>query len=222
MQHCELQKSTTKHGPRANQSGLDRTGAGSLRETRGPLVLFAIWAVLISLPLAYLTANHLVPIPAAQKPESPPVSAQTGQGWKAIHLLAADCGCSLSVARHLQSRGPLPGLTETIVIIGDAPEVHHAFRHTHFAVETHDASRVEKDYGVIGGPWMLLFRPDGRLAYSGGYAPVRARDGIAFQDIAIWTRALSGETIPPLPAFGCATGEQLRKTLDPLNLKYTR
>ena len=186
------------------------------------MVIFAIWAVLVSIPLTYLTANHLVPIPPPISITSPNVSNQPGEQWNAVHLLAADCGCSLSVARHLMSRGPRPGLSETVVIIGEAPELHAVFRDTHFTVEPRTESQVEKDYGVVGGPWMLLFGPDKHLAYSGGYASLRARDGIAFQDIAIWTRALNGETVPSLPAFGCATVGQLRKTLDPLNLKYPR
>jgi hypothetical protein len=184
-------------------------------------VVFAVWVILINLPIAYLTANHLVPVPPSSN-HNLPTSPAAGPEWKAVHLLAADCGCSLSVARHLQSRGPQEGLAETIVLIGDVPDLRAVLGKARFEVKPAEAANVERDYGVVGGPWLLLFRPDGSLAYSGGYAPVRARDGVAFQDIAIWERIRHGQSVAALPAFGCATSEQLRQVLDPLHLKYTR
>ncbi len=188
---------------------------------KGRLVVFTVWAILINVPLAYLAANHLVPVPSSAK-HSLKTFPAAGPEWKAVHLLAADCGCSLSIARHLKSRGAQDGLAETVVLIGDAPDLRAVFGNTRFEVQSAEPAGVERDYGVVGGPWLLLFRPDGSVAYSGGYAPVRARDGVVFQDVAIWERIRSGQSVTALPAFGCATSEQLRQVLDPLHLKYTR
>lgn len=141
-------------------------------------------------------------------------------GWRAIHLLAPDCGCSLTIARHLKSRGRVEGLDETVVLMGAASELQPVLKAADFAIELSAAAAVERKYGIVGGPWLLLIRPDGRIAYSGGYAPVRVHDGVRFQDLAIWERCRTGQSVDALPAFGCAASEQLQKALDPLQLKY--
>lgn len=116
----------------------------------------------------------------------------------------------------------MAGLDETVLLLDGASELEPVVRAVGFAAETVSANEVERRWGIVGGPWLLMLNPAGEIVYSGGYAPVRAHDGVRFQDIAIWERLRDGGEVTPLPAFGCAATDTLREVLDPFHLKYTR
>lgn len=201
----------------------ERSCSGNRRRRRAAFLIFGLWAVLVSVPMAYLLANHLVPIPGPRSAsKSVATQLQVDGSWRAIHFLAPDCGCSLSIARYLNARGRVDGLEETVLLMDAASELEPVVGSSGFAIEFSSATEIEHRFGIKGGPWLLLLNPAGEIVYSGGYVPVRAHAGVRFQDLAIWERCRAGEPVAALPAFGCASSASLREVLDPFHLKYTR
>ena len=162
---------------------------------------------------AALTVLHSAAIPA-------PVLHRDAPGeWRALHILADDCDCSKSVADRLASRGRLPNWREDVIVIGRDPVDDTSLTTTGFTVQhltADDAARA----GFQGAPWLVLRDPAGRVVYSGGYTAARPAPGQPTQETKIMQSVRGGQTVNPLPAFGCATSQNLRRQLDPLHLAY--
>lgn len=177
--------------------------------------IFGLWGLAVTLPSVALLAHHLASIPSAS------VAAQTGSGtWELSHFLGDDCGCSSSIADRLLERGPVAGTKERVRFIGSANVLTQALQQRGFSVECVSAAEAE-GRGVLGAPWLLIYEPEGNVAYSGGYAEIRPRAGVPSQDLAILSDLKRHQAVVALPAFGCATSDALRRRLDPLGLKYS-
>jgi hypothetical protein len=204
-------------------------------------VLLLAWFLGVSVPLTYLMAAHWFPLPGAMpvsaragvggmaivettSPEGPtaglPETAAAIPGWRTVHVLAADCGCSAQVAAYLARRGRLAGCEEEAWVVGMDPAIESLLRRERFPVRNVTEDEVNRLHGIQGGPWLLILRPDGTAAYSGGHADRRPRHDGDMRDLEIWQRLRAGGIVEPLPAFGCATASRLRRELDPLGLKY--
>lgn len=139
--------------------------------------------------------------------------------WRAVHILAAGCGCSNKVAQHLVARGPIAGLHESVLLVGSDPRIGDLLRGSRLALQIITAVEAEERYHLDGAPWLVMIDPDDSIRYAGGYSRDRnAADG--YQDAAIWNAVSSGRSFGSLPAFGCAVSHRLRTTIDPLGLKY--
>lgn len=177
--------------------------------------IFALWSLAVTLPSVALLAHHLASIPNAA------VAAKTGSGiWELSHFLGDDCGCSSSIADSLLQRGPQTGVKERVTFIGTPNVLTRELQQRGFAVECVAAAEAETR-GVLGAPWLLIYEPEGMVAYSGGYAEIRPRAGVASMDLSILSDLKRLQTVRALPAFGCATSDALRRRLDPLGLKYS-
>jgi hypothetical protein len=178
-----------------------------------PLAIFVAWLCAVLILGTALSALHSIALPAAALGPGPAGS------WQALHVLADDCECSSSVAGQLAIRRTLSGWQEQVVVIGEAPVADDALERAGFSVRHLTADQAERE-GFQGAPWLVLRDPAGRVVYSGGYAAVRPSPGRKLEDGAIMAAIRSGRSVAPLPAFGCATSEGLRRQLDPLHLKY--
>ena len=177
---------------------------------------FGLWLVVICVFGAWAIAQHAVPIPAAAV-----VAQQAGPLPSAWHILGANCGCSASVAQDLAHRGPQPGWTEKVCLVGSDPALAASLRKAGFNVELTDAEILAKTQGVQGAPWLVLYFPDGRIGYSGGYAAARpGTPGTSNRAETLMAAVAQGETVKSLPSFGCATSQALRAQLDPVGLRY--
>jgi len=198
----------------AGRSGLARAcgGAG-----------FAVWAVGASGLVAYLMALHAVPLPpAAGAPVHPTLAVmQTGRKvWRAIHVLAEGCPCSAAVADDLVSRGPAGELDETVYVAGgDGNDLERRLTGRGFRVRRVTSDLLLSGFAIRGAPWLVVVDPDGRVAYSGGYAAERPGAGVELQDLSIIRQLRAGQRVAPLPAFGCAIDPALRRAMDPLGLR---
>jgi hypothetical protein len=182
----------------------------------GAPILFGIWVVGISIPLASLTAQHGLPF-ARRAPTAPaPREASTP---RARHILAADCACSGAVADRLATRR-VPPSTEEVWIVGADPPWRPALERAGYAVRTASADGVTARFGVVGAPFLIAYDATGRERYAGGYAPRRPRLASDVQVEAIVAGTLAGSPLPPFPAYGCIVGETLRKQADPGRLAY--
>jgi hypothetical protein len=177
---------------------------------------FGVWFAVIGALGAWAVAQHVVPIPSAK------IQVQAaGTQPVAWHILGAECGCSRSVAMDLVRRGPKPGWQEKVSLVGANPELEKQLTNAGFPVERTDAEELAKREGVQGAPWLVLFFPDGRTGYSGGYASARpGTPGTQNRDELLMATVARGESVKSLPSYGCATSRALRAQLDPVGLRY--
>lgn len=195
----------------------------------------AVWALGTTGFVTYLMALHAMPLPAVAS--TPAVSTAknitastsdtTHHAWRAVHVLAAGCPCSGSIADYLLQRGPTAGVEETAYIASeelagpDATKLAAKLQARGYAVYCVTPDELQSTLGVRGGPWFLCIDPQGSTLYSGGYAPQRPRAGVAFEDVSILRQLQAGETVVAEPAFGCALDPALQRQMDPLRVKYT-
>jgi hypothetical protein len=131
-----------------------------------------------------------------------------------VHLLAADCGCSQSVSEYLSKRVPMKGVSEEAVFIGAADPFGN--RDTLLARGFNTRSIRADDllpFAVKGVPLLIFISPRDEIAYMGGYGMGGYKDAI------IWSQLSAGVPISPLPVFGCAVGQALKRGIDPFSWK---
>ena len=179
-----------------------------------------VWAIAISVPLTFLAAGHILPLPV--RPVRPlAVDPKSTDGrWLAEHILVAGCPCSAFVANYLAARGAQNGLDEQVWVVGGTADWEPALKKSGFTVQHHDAEQLAAQLGIQGGPWLRLISPEGVAAYSGGYAPRRPSSSSDVCDLTLWQTVSHGQTVKPYPAFGCAASRWLQQTIDPLAVKY--
>ncbi|MBC7928520.1 MAG: hypothetical protein H7039_22990 [Bryobacteraceae bacterium] len=155
--------------------------------------------------------DALANLGTSQNPASP--------SWQAVHVLAAGCGCSRKIAEHLVARGTLPDLQETVVLVGSDPEMQRRLEQAAIRVRPMTIDDAVNRYRLTTAPWLVFVGTDGSVRYAGGYSAERnVRDG--YQDARLWNTLRMGGSAQALPAFGCATGRELQKKVDPLGFKY--
>ncbi len=104
---------------------------------------------------------------------------------------------------------------------GIRPALAASLRKAGFNVELTDAEILAKTQGIQGAPWLVLYFPEGRIGYSGGYAAARpGTPGTSNRAETLMAAVAQGETVKSLPSFGCATSQALRAQLDPVGLRY--
>jgi hypothetical protein len=140
--------------------------------------------------------------------------------WRAIHILAGRCRCSLHIAQHIASRGPLIGLHESVVLVGADRQISEVIRSCKVPLTYITPAQGRDEFHVESTPYLILLGPEDSVRYTGGYTADRnARTG--YQDGAIWRTVSSGGTYTPLPIFGCAIPDRAERSFDALERKFT-
>jgi hypothetical protein len=178
---------------------------------------FALWAAVVSIPLAYASGLHNLPLPILGQPTK--VQMPSGR-WRLTHILAAGCPCSRIIAEHLKQRGLLHGSDERVWIVGRDDACQSTMMAAGFPTEIVDAEKLQRESGVSGGPWLMIADPAGHVVYSGGYAAQRVAVPSQAQDVELLTHLQQGQRLTPFASFGCATSRQAQQLSDPLGLKY--
>jgi hypothetical protein len=177
--------------------------------------LFAVWFLAVSFVIASAMGLH-----SAALPQTRAGAASFPNGsWQMVHVLLGDCGCSRIVADHLANRGPLGDANEQIWIVGDASKMRDNLIAHRFYVRSIDAADLASQYGINGGPWLLVIDPSGAIAYSGGYSPHPIQHDSDPQERQILDQIRAGQHVKAFPAFGCAASDWLRHSIDPLGIK---
>jgi hypothetical protein len=177
--------------------------------SRFGLLLWALATVVVGGALMVLHDGVL--------PVQPLAAAAPTPRWTALHVLAAKCPCSMRVLNHLVERGPLPTLDERVALVDGTPALADRLTARGFQVDVVTAEQLETRYGGIAAPVLQLRRPDGTVAYQGGYA---ARANLPADDVRLIAAAQAGQPAAPYPAFGCAVSRKLQDQMDPFRLKY--
>lgn len=141
------------------------------------------------------------------------------QGWRAVHVLYRGCGCSRRVLAHLRTANRLADVHEMVLLVDDeaSPGVEDGqLRASGLRVELIGREALARRFGLEAAPALVLLRPDGSVAYLGGYT--RSKQGtLEHEQIVAALRTES--TASRLPVLGCATSARLAAALDPLRLR---
>jgi hypothetical protein len=177
------------------------------------ILILVVWAAVSIVAGSVLTSFHQ---PFAL-PARSIVSLAGGPkgGWRALHLIAAGCGCSEKVSAYLAGRPPLNGIAEEVLFIGAPTEFagRDALAARGFRVTTIRPQDLQS-FGVKGVPLLIFISPKDEVVYMGGYGAG------SYMDASIWSRLQAGIVVSPLPILGCAVGRGLKRELDPLSWKY--
>jgi hypothetical protein len=186
---------------------------------RAVAVALAITSTLVTLLIGRIAlAGHIAFEPPNQNfAQLRELNAPADKSWHAIHVFTAGCQCSRKVADHLIARGSLPGLHDSVVLVGTDPEIAARVRTAGLKLTTISSAEASDVYHVEGAPMFILIAPDRTVRYAGGYSLDRGASQ-GYQDVAIWRATLSGLNYRSLPIFGCAAGHRARKLIDPFGL----
>lgn len=186
----------------------------------GAGLIFVLWTTAVTLPITYLMAGHLLPLPWLRPAPLLEVRASSEPPGM-IHVLAAGCGCSLSASEYLLERGPQADIQETVWWVGEVmgDSTCERLQGRGYRVVKADPESIARSAGVTGAPWLLILGTGGNISYSGGYSAARPRSPADYQDLAVFRQVQRGESVARFPAFGCATAPEVRRWTDPLRLK---
>ncbi|AKU94386.1 hypothetical protein AKJ09_01050 [Labilithrix luteola] len=198
-------------------------GALGTFRRKAALVLLGGWfAAMVGL-CAVLLARHLLPLPrpSAGSPRLAAAMAtlrREGEKGKlmAVHVLYAECRCSLRIAEHLRTTPRLRDVSEHVILVGHDDGMRDSLAARGFEVTTVKVDDLEATFGIEAVPLLVVVAPDGAIRYSGGYTT--SKQGPAPRDREIIDRARRSVSSDPLPVFGCAASRELRERLDPIGL----
>lgn len=179
--------------------------------------LSASWAVAVAVPVGYMMGFHQpFKSTASEKLLREKVAAEKS----VLHLIGADCPCSVKVVNHLTKRSPLKKVQEKVIIIGVNPALASQLKTANYEVESMKEEEAYKRYSINVLPQMIVYKAD-NIVYSGGYSNERSPASESdFLDVAIINKAFDGKKSDSLPIFGCANGSKNKKVMDPFKLKY--
>lgn len=191
--------------------------------SRFALLLLGAWLLVATALGSLLLASH-APLPLPRVDDAK-LRAAFGellgdvQGWRAVHVLYRSCACSRRVLAHLRAGRRAAGVHDTVLLVDDeaAPDVaDEALRASGVRVEVIGREALAQRFGLEAAPTLVLLRPDGSVAYLGGYT--RSKQGtLEHEQIVAALRAESPAS--RLPVLGCATSARLTAALDPLGLR---
>ena len=170
------------------------------------------WATAGTVVGAGLMRSHWVPlvVPPADAPAAGDSRREVGE-WLALHVLAADCGCSRRVLAHLNRRGPEPGVRERILWVGSAS--HPPAVSPGFEVECLTAETLAAEHRIEAVPVLVVVGPDGTVRYRGGYTA--RKQGYDIRDRQIVAAVRRGEPALPLPVYGCPSSARAKAAASP-------
>jgi hypothetical protein len=187
---------------------------------------FVVWIVCCVVGGSYLLSGHLLTLPTPELTDLGPQrsavaqrrSSQRGQ-WLAVHILDQDCKCSQRVLDHLLTEPRPAGVVERVVLI--ASEVSSdriaAIHARGFDLDIVTPDELAQRYRVEAAPLMVVIDPGDSVRYVGGYTPRKQAADV--RDVAMLDALRRGESVEPLPTFGCAVGRSLRGRIDPLGIR---
>jgi hypothetical protein len=187
-----------------------------------------VWGPATVVLVAALMVSHVLALPTPPARSVELALARLGEaqgtraGWRAFHVLYADCPCSRRVADSLVARGARQDISERVLFVradgadgGDGAQAQR-LRGAGFVVDPLTAEQLGERFGIAAAPAFFVVSPDGRVPYLGGYSDFK--QGPA-EDVRILGLVLGGARPEALPLFGCAVSRQLKASVDPLGLK---
>ena len=187
-----------------------------------------VWAAACVVVGTYLLASHLLTMPAPA-PTDPVlhrgVAARRGahqiDRWLVLHVVFDECVCSQRVLDHLLAVARPPGIAERVVLVTDNRSARAAWITAiparGFELDVVTPEQLVADYHIEAAPLMVIVDPHDTVRYVGGYTTRKQASDV--RDLAVIAAVQRGETVEPLPTFGCAIGRALNSRLDPLGIR---
>lgn len=184
---------------------------------------FALWFVLLSIPLTYMMGSHSLSLKPSKKETIKDLAVtlpgKAGGLWSKLHFLGGDCGCSENVYKKLVSRRPAPDLNERIFIIGKNDQWAKNLKAQGYDVTTGSMDTFVKSYSINAVPQLSILDDQKNILYSGGYTSKRG-PASAIEEDEIYKELKEKHKSLERPIFGCVNGSLNRQYADPLKLKY--
>jgi hypothetical protein len=183
------------------------------RTTLSGIALTAWFVSMLGLG-AGLLARHMLPLRAPQDTKRLGASLdglrssdERGR-WLAVHVLYADCRCSLRIADHLALTVRPPEWAEVVLWVGEpGPSPDLGSRFDVRRVSSADLAR----YGIEAAPLLVAIDPAGTVHYVGGYTD--RKQGPVIDDRRLMAAARDSDFVPSLPVYGCAVSDRLQNEL---------
>jgi len=194
---------------------------GLLSKDRLGKIFLIIWIPVISTVIGFLMVNHIIamPLPDDYKriQENMP-QLRHSPGWLIVHVIYQNCSCTNSLTSSLLESGSQPGVDESIIFVGDDEEFERRFKARGFYFKFETRASIADQFGIEAAPMLLIFSPDDRLKYGGGYfeRPSVYRS----MDQKYLTKLKKGEDVEALPLYGCPVSTRLQKIMDPFGIEY--
>ena len=180
-----------------------------------------IWGAGTLFSITVLMVNHFVAMPSPSDYDLLVGGVRVMQREERVplllHVIYANCSCTNGLFRHLLARRALPGFQERILFVGIDAERRRGAEAQGFEFEEIDRAELAKRFGIEAAPLFMVYDHQ-ELGYVGGYYETPAT--VHPRDQEILPRVLAGETVEPLPLYGCAVSPDLQRALDPLGIKY--
>lgn len=137
--------------------------------------------------------------------------------WNTLHVLYANCPCSMQVANEILSGPPEADVKETIVLVGNDADLEKRAQSLGFQFESLTQEGLKLKYGLEAAPCLLITTREYRPCYIGGYTSRKRGPDNQYKTI---IRALkNGQVVDSYPIFGCAISKSLQQEFDPLGIK---
>ncbi len=176
----------------------------------------AIWFFGMSYTIAHMHGIHLAVFENKVEKSDFKIS-EIPNDFGMIHILTEECGCSQIIAEYLIERKATPGISESVMFLGDSKTYEQSLSKSGFKILK---SKNIKSY-IEGVPLLIIHNKAGEIKYSGGYAKTMVTPITKIQDLALLEQ-IKNKTAPEnFHIQGCAVAKNLQKELDPLGLKYS-
>ena len=208
----------------ATDSSLETDASPPASRRWGKLALF-VWAFTAFFVTGSLASAHLytLPHPASVKPElvqalaAHRLPAERGR-HTVSHVLYAACRCSQRIVDHLEARRARSDVSEGVLLVGHDQPLVSRLERAGYRVDVLSPRQLRERFAIESAPLLIIARPDGGIAYLGGYTD--HKQSLPIHDVELIDTVLAGGLVLELPLFGCATSRALQRMLDPFALKY--
>jgi hypothetical protein len=179
-----------------------------------------VWALAAFLVCGSLAGAHAaLPKPQEYAKLERSVAAlrdPAGPSWLSVHALYSHCRCSERILAQLLDRAATSGIQEHVLWVGPSSEREAALYTKGFRVHTVSPLQLQRDFGAVAVPLLVVTDGHDRVHYAGGYG----KSSGEVRDREILETALRNERQAELPIVGCAVSRSLQKLVDPFGLKY--
>jgi hypothetical protein len=187
-----------------------------------------VWVAACVAVGTYLLASHLLTLPTPA-PSDPVLHrgiaahrrVHQRDRWLVLHVVYDECKCSQRVLDHLLADARPPDIAERVVLVTEhraAQAALIAAIPTHgFELDVVTPEQLIADYHIEAAPLLVIVDPRDTVRYVGGYTPRKQAADV--RDLTVIAAVQRGETVEPLPTFGCAIGRALNSRLDPLGIR---
>ncbi len=185
----------------------------------------AAWAGLLLFVVGTLMVGHWYTLPKPDKTDAFLTRALAdlrgptdADAWMSVHVLYTECRCSQRVFDHLFSSKRPSAVREKVLLVGKDARIEGRAEKAGFDVLVVSPPELKERFSLEAAPLLLVVEPSGSIVYSGGYT--QRKQGPDIRDIDIITSLMQERAPRELPLYGCGTGNELQKQLDPLGIKY--